>query len=57
MVAALLSTRTSALTHPPAIAVIAAGRPSQGLRTRATQTIDTSPPGQLRSAKPTPLRV
>jgi hypothetical protein len=56
-VAVLLSTGTSALTHPPAVAVIVAGPLSQNPRTRTTRTIDTSPPGRLRSAHPTPLRV
>jgi hypothetical protein len=56
-VAALLSTETSALTNPSAIAVIVAGLLSQNPRTRSAQTIDTSPPGQLRSVHPTPLRV
>jgi hypothetical protein len=55
-VAALLSTGTNALHNPPAIAVIAAGLLSQDPRTCTSQTVDSSPPGQLH-ATPSPLRI
>jgi len=55
-VAALLSTETNALHNPPAISVIAVGLLSQNPRTRTAQTIDSSPPGQLRTT-PNPLRI
>lgn len=56
-VAMLLSTGTNAPSDPPASGVIASGLLPQDPRTRAAQTIDSSPPGQPSTASLIPLRI
>jgi hypothetical protein len=55
-VAALPSTN-SATPDAPALALLTAESPLRNPRNLAAHRIDSSPPGQLRSATPTPLRV
>jgi hypothetical protein len=55
-VAALPST-DSATPDAPALALLTAESPLRNPRNLAAHRIDSSPPGQLRSATPTPLRV
>jgi hypothetical protein len=56
-VATLPSTGRNVPSDPPASAVIAAGILPQNSRTRAAQTLDSSPPGQPRTARLIPLRI